>query len=551
MSKSGYRQLLRRAPVALATVLVLLSALAAGTVAQQALPTPLEQSDFQDYTSHVDLMAWLQQVQASSTEMRLGIYGETYLGRELPYAVFSRPSVRLPWEAMISGKPVVLLAANVHGGERTLRESLLLTIRDLATPGTEMNALLDDLVIIVAPTLNPDGFENLPRPSRGNSWGIDMNRDYMKLEQRALAHYVEDLVNRWQPHVVVDGHNGGSWPYNICYQGASNAESDPTLTAICNDEIFPLINRRMEAEGYRAFYYSRGNERQWNGGGSDPRISRNHMGMSNRIGILFESPGGQEIEIGVRSGKVAMESVLIFAARQPDQVLTTVAQARRKTVELGDRPSGDLAVQQTYGPLDHPVTWEVRVGGRGSTESKTVTSDSLMITPVPTLTRPRAWAYLLPRRAVAAAELLRQHGIAVETLQEEVELEVEYYTLKSIEYVREYDHDAAVVIEVGEIVTRTERFPIGTFVVPTGQVMGRVAVNLLEPETNDNVYRWNRMDAWLPLAAPRRARPGAGFDPEAERPERPEQAAAEPQRILPIAKLRSPTPLPTRLLPPE
>jgi hypothetical protein len=548
------RPLFHRAAAAV-LCLLLVSAAPSALRAQTGPATPLEISGFQTYTPHAELLTWLQQVQAGSTEMRLGTYGETFLGRELPFAVFSRPSVRLPQEAMLSGKPVVLLAANVHGGERTLRESLLMIIRDLATPGTESNRLLDQLVIIIAPTINPDGFEAQPRPTRGNSWGIDMNRDYMKLEQQALAAFVENLVYRWQPHIAVDGHNGGAWPYNICYQGPSLADADPTLTALCDREIFPSLNRRMEANGFKAFYYSgvnRNNERIWNGGGPEPRIGRNYQGLSNRVGILFESPGGQDIETGVRSGKVAYEAVLHFAADHPDRVMDTVAQARRWAAVIGDQPRDQVTVQQTYGPVESPVTWEVRVGGRESTETKKVTSDSLMIRPVPTLTRTRPWAYLIPRNAVAAVELLRQHGIAVEVLQADTELEVEAYTVGSIRHIREYDHEAAVEIEVGQVVTRTQRFPVGTYVVPTGQFMGRVAAHLLEPETDDNVYRWNRMDAWLPLTEPRQARAGAGagFDPEAERPVPQRPGAGQPaERYLPIVKLLKPVPLATKLLP--
>ena len=45
-------------------------------------------------------------------------------------------------------------------------------------------------------------------------------------------------------------------------------------------------------------------------------------------------------------------------------------------------------------------------------------------------------------------------------------------------------------------------YPKGTFIIRTGQVMGRVAAHLLEPETNDSVVRWNAMDALLPRPPP-------------------------------------------------
>jgi len=504
------------------------------------LQTAAEASGFSEYTSYSEMMDYLQAVQASSTEMRLAIYGTSYEGRELPIAIFSRPSIRRPWEALVSGKPIVLLAANVHGGERTLRESALILIREFATPGTGMNRLLDDLVVLVVPSINPDGLMVSPRATRGNAWGIDLNRDYVKLEQQALFCYVTNVVNTWHPHVVVDGHNGGSYPYNICYLGPTHASADPEIIRLCDHEIFPLINTMMEAEGFKAFYYSGGNEMQWRVGGSDPRICRNYMGFRNTVGILFESPGRQERDIGIRSGMVAYKAVVNYTHQNPDRVMETVSRARWKTIEMGDSAEGDVTVEQVYGPEDFSVTYQTTVGPRESRELITVISDSLMKKPVPTMKRKRPYAYLLPRQAIAAVALLERHGIAVEVLQDTLTVEVEAYSLDSVEYLREYDHNAAVRTRIGEVVTLARRFPKGTYVIPTGQAMGRLVSHMLEPETNDNVVRWNTMDAWLPLAPPSRrfrGRPGGG-----------QVQPAEPQpRLIPIYKVMEPIPLPTRI----
>ena len=248
------------------------------------LRTPCEQADFKKYSSYDAMMTYLQDVQATSTEMKLGSYGSTWEGRPLPYAVFSRPTITKPWEALVSGKPIVLCHANVHGGERTLRESLLVFLRELATKGTPANGLLDDLVILVAPQINPDGFEATPLGTRGNSWGIDMNRDYVKLEQAALKSLVMNLHQRWHPHVIIDGHNGGSRPYDLCYQAHSSATPSTAITTLCDKSLFPYINARMKDHGYRSFYYSRGNKDRWSVGGFDPRISRNYSGFINTIG---------------------------------------------------------------------------------------------------------------------------------------------------------------------------------------------------------------------------------------------------------------------------
>ena len=185
--------------------------------------TAAEMANFERHTRNLEMWEYLEDLRGVTTEMRLGTYGETAQGRELPYAIFSRPLVAEPWEAWALGRPILVLAANVHGGERTFREGLLILVRDLATPGTAANDLLDQVTLIVAPQINPDGFEATERGQRGNSWGIDMNRDYMKTEQAAVANLVTNMHNVWHPHVIIDGHNGGSRPYDLCYQANSNA----------------------------------------------------------------------------------------------------------------------------------------------------------------------------------------------------------------------------------------------------------------------------------------------------------------------------------------
>src|SRR5687768_16871912 len=241
-----------------AVLLVALVLANGGPLRAQELRTAAEAATFERHTTHDEMMDYLVALRATSTDMRLATYGESREGRILPYVIFSRPLVTQPWEAALLGKPIVLLAANVHGGERTLRESLLLLMRAIATPGTPENALLDHMTIIAAPQINPDGFSATERGQRGNAWGIDLNRDYMKLEHPEIASYVGELVNGWHPHLFIDGHNGGAQPYNIAYQCPSLAGADQRLTDMCDNEIFPAINRALGTENFKAWYYHTG-----------------------------------------------------------------------------------------------------------------------------------------------------------------------------------------------------------------------------------------------------------------------------------------------------
>ncbi len=505
--------------------------------------TAAEANGFTAHTRHLEMWEYLHALRGVSTGMRLGTYGRTREGRDLPYAVFSRPLVTEPWEAWTLGRPILVLAANVHGGERTFREGLLILMRDLATPGTAAHALLDRVTVVVAPQINPDGFEASLGGQRGNSWGIDLNRDYIKLEQPSIANYVGSVISKWRPHLFVDGHNGGSRPYNLNYQCPSHVDPAPAITLLCDREIFPAIDAKLASEGYKSWYYTGGDEEEWRVGGWQARIGRNYGGFLNSVGILFEAPR-QSLEVGARAGYLGYLAVIEFAATNADRLVGVVTEATRETIAMGAAPSGQVTVEMRYEAEDYPVSYEiVSGGGRGSDpdqpeEILRVENARLMKKPVAVRTRARPWAYVLPRDAVDAVAMLRRHGVVVERLSQPASLEVRAYTVAGVTHERAYNHAAATKVEVGEVITVTEQFPVGTFVVPTAQNLGRLAAHMLEAETEDNVIYWNTMDAWLPRAAEEPPRGPSGN--QANRSPRPP--------LVPIYKLMTPTPLATTLV---
>ena len=530
-------------------VVCFLLVLAPAPALAQTLQSDHEQSQFAQYTSYESMMRYLERVRGLSQEMVLGAYGKTLQGRDIPYAVFSRPPVSQPWEAAVSGKPVVVMAANVHGGERTLRESLLIMAREAVTPGTPLHGMLDKIVLVMAPSINPDGLEAQPRPTRGNARNIDMNRDYIKLEQPELAAYVKNIIHTWHPHIVVDGHNGCAFPYNVCYQGPSMASSDPRLTEICDREIFPLINKRMGESKYRSWYYSGGDQKSWRVGGFDPRIGRNYIGLINSIGILFESPGGQPGEMATRSGIVAYMSVAEFAAANSARICDLVERAQRDTIAAGKSAQGEVVVQMKYEPEDFKVSYLIGgSGGSGWNRPIVEVKDALILKkPVPTKARPRPYAYVLEARSIKAIEMLQRHSIHIEVLAEDTELEVEYYRIdREVKYSHEYDHPASASVQVVDSASKKIKFPKGSFVIPTGQPLGRIVTHMLEPETNDNVVKWNTLDFLLPAGA-MRSQPADEEERRAAANPPQTQTRREPVEF-PIYKLMKPQALPAKVL---
>jgi hypothetical protein len=382
----------------------------------------------------------------------------------------------------------------------------------------------------------------VPARRRENASGVDLNRDYMKLEHPEIRAYVRNILLGWDPHLFVDGHDGGAFPYNLHYQCPSHSGSDPRITSLCDEQIFPAVGAKLAAEGYRAWYYERGTPTRWDVGEPDPRIGRNYGGLANRVGILFESPPSQPPAEAVRSGAMAYEAVVEWAGDNAEMLIRTVDEARRETVRLG-APEGDVPIEVSYAPEPDRVRYLIGAG-RDMRETIEVESDSLMKRPVATLTRPRPWAYVLLPEADEAVELLSAHGIEVERLTAVAGATVSAYPMVGISFEPAYDHPAAVRLEVADAIPQEVTLPAGSFVVRTGQALGRVAAHLLEPETRDGVVYWNRMDDLLPvaeieaIAAASRRGPGAAGGNDAPTPP-----------LFPIYKLMEPTVLPVAPLP--
>ena len=149
-----------------------------------------------------------------------------------------------------------------------------------------------------------------------------------------------------------------------------------------------------------------------------------------------------------------------------------------------------------------------------------------------------------------AVALLKRHGITVEVLTEPATLSVDAYVVAGVSHERAYNHAAATRVEIGDVVTMEQEFPVGTFVVTTAQFLGRLAAHMLEPETDDNVVYWNTMDAWIPRPAPAEEAPTLppGVDPQDPRVQQfVRQRAQRGPPVVPIYKLMSAMALPTRL----
>ena len=129
---------------------------------------------------------------------------------------------------------IIKLGYGVHGNESSAQNASLLTAYYLvAGQGAEINEILDKCVILVDPSLNPDGLQrhstwvNMHRGmtlatdpagrefneawpgGRTNHYWFDLNRDYLMLQHPESVGRVA-AFHRWMPNINTDHHEMGA-----------------------------------------------------------------------------------------------------------------------------------------------------------------------------------------------------------------------------------------------------------------------------------------------------------------------------------------------------
>ncbi|WP_293695296.1 M14 family zinc carboxypeptidase [uncultured Agrococcus sp.] len=242
-----------------------------------SFPTPFE-TDSASNTTLPEEEQFLTDLEGASDRIAVDTVGESVQGRDLRLVRVGYPTA--PTEAEIASKPTLMINCTVHGNEWTPREACLNFLRDLAlTEDPETLRMLSDYAVVVNPTVNPDGRQ---AGTRENANGVDLNRDYLALEEPETRSVVE-TINHLNPVMVLDGHNCCNdsivpdWGRHVGVDDELNARGQHIV-----DEGF-IDNG--EAIGFTA-------RRSALATGNLPVVARNYVGLRNSVGLLNEVRGG-------------------------------------------------------------------------------------------------------------------------------------------------------------------------------------------------------------------------------------------------------------------
>jgi hypothetical protein len=379
----------------------------------------------------------------------------------------------------------------------------------------DLRPLLDDVVVLVVPTINPDGAEVRRRT---NDEGFDMNRDYLKLETQEIQALVTKIIYEWRPDIFVDTHHGGSAPYALTFQTNMNPAGDENIMRLGNEEIIPAIRAALQAEDYDGFWYSGSRtlpngEVGWAPTSVEPRKQHVYGTLANTLGFLFETPSGshrvvdggtrvvpvpdeERYQHQVRGEYIGQRELIRFAAANPQKIRAVVAKARADAIARGNDDSDNDQFPIAYEQVErHREQFWYRAGGRGAGADATfeLVEGPILTKWQPTETVTRPWGYLIPNSLEKVVPLLLQHDISVKQLTESIEVEVETW------YATEVTHDEYFQAHYLKSVkaerrTETVTMPAGSFFIPTGQASSNLISYLLEPVTNDNLVTWGFLD---------------------------------------------------------
>jgi hypothetical protein len=341
---------------------------------------------------------------------------------------------------------------------------------------------------------------------RENAQKLDLNRDFMKLdapETRALVKFLND----WNPALTIDTHttNGSHHRYMLTYEGPKNPAGDHRLIAFSRNTMFPALSASLEKKsGYLSYFYGNfeNDHTRWTSFPATPRFGTTYIGLRNRLSILSEAYSYASFKDRVLSTRDFCLSALEFTADHRDEIRKLLDDAQRETTAKGVTPKPtDLVAIRTKAqafPGKTMVLGFVEKPENGRNTATTEPKDYACAIEqdfVAGLEVPRPFAYLIPPQYTKAIEVIKAHGIPVETLKEPIEITVE------AEEVGTFNRSQKVAeghqtIQVTKSMTRSEKrtIPAGTIVVKTANPLGSLAVCLLELRSEDGLATWNFFD---------------------------------------------------------
>ena len=443
------------------------------------IPTPAFAKD-RGFTTHSEMIEFLKRIADKHSELiQCEIAGCTQRGLDIPLITIKNGNKK--------NKIKLFYFAGVHGNESAGIETLLYFIERMAGDPS-LRYFLNKLEFYVLPMLNGDGVSDFTRLSAN---GININRDMVTLNTPE-ATVLHEIVNKVQPHVIVDFHEYG--PYHERYSALSSTKmmipwdvmflfsSNPNVTTELRDIVADpfLSNAMTEMEKYgltHHIYYASSLTPQgisFMSGNNSPVYTVTNFALRNAISLLIETRG-----IGLERTSLKRR---IFAAHL---LATRVAKTSYDNIHLvlnilakSEKSKGDIVTNYSTEKTKIELPF---INASDNEIEKIIVNADLAYRTTPNKKQYMPQAYLLLPEQVKVVELLKKMGTEVIVLEKETTIKVQCFAVQSLEQTNPVSEKSIIFNAIDTVVN----FPSGTHCIPTNQKNIRLLSVLLEPESTD------------------------------------------------------------------
>lgn len=494
------------------------------------LLTRAERSDYLETSRHAEVIEFLETVVRMDDRMSLTTFGFTNEARAIPLVtVAQRLADRSPAAIRESGKLVLYLQGNIHGGEVEGKEALQILLREIASG--QHDSWFNDMILLVAPVYNADGndavgLNNRPGQNgpaggmgqRPNAQGLDLNRDHMKLNSPE-ARSVARLVGDYAPHVTMDLHttNGTNHAYFVTYSPPLHPNTDPAIISLLRDRLLPDVTETIRDKHGMNFYYygnagggggapgGRANLPRWSTFDSRPRFNNNYLGLRNRIAILSEAFAYASFEDRIAATLYFVQETVDWAEAHAGEI--------RAAVEIAEtRPlvGTQLSVRNRIA-LTHPEPVDILMGAietRYNAAGRPYNNRLDVLTPTPmweygsfesTEDETVPAAYIIPpvQQLQPVLDRLESHGVPMRTLDASRTMVVESFRIDSTSVAAQPFQGVNERTLWGAWVEGEQEIPARTIIISMDGPHARLAFYLLEPRADDGFTDWAILDRWI------------------------------------------------------
>jgi murein tripeptide amidase MpaA len=489
--------------------------------------THAERTNYRETPRYAETIEFAQRLAQSSPLIEFQTFGKSGEGRDLPLLIASEDATFSPdaAKATTPQKPIILIQACIHAGEPDGKDAGFALLRDIAITKTVPN-LLKNVVVLFIPIYNADGHERSSPYNRINQNGPEemgwrttstyqnLNRDYMKADTPETRAWLA-LWNRWQPDLFIDCHvtDGADYRYNITYQFEHHDGVDENVLAWEREVINGKVKPATEAAGNLLSWYLEFRDNRdltlgiedFNG---SPRFSTGYTPLRNRPGVLIETHMLKDYRSRVVGTYDFLRATVEEVNRNPEALLHAVRAADEKTLT-----SATSGREQWWVPLTFERTTESRRYDLKALEYQTEQSSISGATRVTygttaldldvpmydsfrvrTAIVPPLY-YIVPPQWDEVIQRLKAHGLELQALREPAVLDVESYRFEDVVWPLGPFEGRHMPSYTTSTIRGERLFPSGSVLVPLGQKLAKLAINLLEPLAPDSLVSWGFFNA--------------------------------------------------------